>query len=209
MTHAPVHVVVLATPDQDQEAPVRVRAQRRASREALALAARIAGCPDQAFEKSDPRGAPVPTASGWHWTLSHDRWFVAGAVHPTSPLGVDLEKIALRRRALVERVADENERALMGEGQEPLDAHGFARLWTTKEAVLKAESIGIPGLAHAKVCGTGGPHLTHTTYEGTPRIVQHTALAQHLVSLCVRDAEAPIPIVWHLPPSPRADERAR
>lgn len=194
-----IHVVVAPTPGQDRPAPERVRAQRGAAREALARAAAFAGCPDVSFEKTSERGRPRPTSSGWHWTISHDRWFVAGAVHEGGPLGVDLERVALRRRELVERVADREERRLLGEGPEPLGAAGFARLWTSKEAVLKAEGIGIPGLSRSRLVDVDGPHLTWVDYDGARRAVIHTHLAEHMVSLCVREASKPLRVVWHLP----------
>ncbi|MEC8511697.1 MAG: 4'-phosphopantetheinyl transferase superfamily protein [Planctomycetota bacterium] len=194
-----IHVVVAPTPDQDGPAPARVRAQRGAAREALARAAALAGCPDVSFEKTSERGRPVPTPSGWHWTISHDRWFVAGAVCEGGPLGVDLEHVALRRRELVERVADQEERRLLGEGAAPLDSVGFARLWTSKEAVLKAEGIGLPGLTRTRLVAVDGPHLTWVDYDGARRAVLHTHLAEHMISLCVREAATPPRVVWHLP----------
>ncbi len=178
--------VIRPTPQQEPErpAPERVAAQRAASRAALAEAAAAAGCPDTAFEKSSERGRPVPTASGWHWSISHDATFVAAVVSKRGPLGIDLERIALRRRLLVERVADESEREALGEtpGQ-PLEALGFARLWTSKEAVLKAEQIGLPGLKDCKLTVPDGPWLTWLTYDGEERSVVHTTIGAHLVSL--------------------------
>ncbi|MGK0483998.1 MAG: phosphopantetheinyl transferase, partial [Planctomycetota bacterium] len=168
----------------DRPAPERVAAQRAASRAALREAAARAGCPDGCFEKSGERGPPIPTANGWHWSISHDASFVAAVVSSRGPLGIDLERIALRRRLLVERVADDDERAELGETEDaPLDANGFARLWTSKEAVLKAEQIGLPGLAHCKLRQVDGPWRTRMTYRAEARDVVHTRVASHLVSL--------------------------
>lgn len=200
-----IHVVVAPTPGQDRSAPERVRAQRGAAREALARAAALAGCPDVSFEKTSERGRPRPTSSGWHWTISHDRWFVAGAVREGGPLGVDLERVALRRRELVERVADREERRLLGEGASALDAAGFARLWTSKEAVLKAEGIGLPGLSRTRLLDVDGPHLTWVDHDGARRAVLHTHLAEHMISLCVREAATPPRVVWHLPALERSE----
>ncbi len=178
--------VIHRTPDQQAErpAPERVAAQRAASRRALAEAAARAGCPDSTFEKSGERGRPIPTASGWHWSISHDATFVAAVVSKRGPLGIDLERIALRRRLLVERVADETEREALGETPDALlDAMGFARLWTSKEAVLKAEQIGLPGLTDCKVVLADDPCLTRLTFRAEPRQAVHTVLDSHLVSL--------------------------
>ncbi|WP_145199078.1 4'-phosphopantetheinyl transferase superfamily protein [Planctomycetes bacterium Poly30] len=178
--------VVRPTPHQEstRPAPERVAAQRAASRAALREAARLAACPDTQFQKSGERGRPIPTASGWHWSISHDATFVAAVLSRRGPLGIDLERIALRRRLLVERVADTNERAELGEtADHALDAFGFARLWTSKEAVLKAEQIGLPGLTECKLTGLDGEWRTRLTYRGEPRSVVHTRIGSHLVSL--------------------------
>lgn len=178
--------VVRPTLHQEPErpAPERVAAQRAASRKALAEAAAKAGCPDVSFEKSSERGRPVPTASGWHWSISHDATFVAAVVSRRGPLGIDLERIALRRRLLVERVADEAERQALGETEDtPLDALGFARLWTSKEAVLKAEQIGLPGLKDCRLVLADAAQMTELTFRGEPRYAVHTFLDSHLVSL--------------------------
>lgn len=178
--------VVRPTPDQepDRPAPERVAAQRTASRAALAEAAVFAGCPGEEFKKSGERGRPIPSQGGWHWSISHDSTFVAAVVSKRGPLGIDLERIALRRRLLVERVADEQERAALGETPDAaLEALGFARLWTSKEAVLKAEQIGLPGLKDCKLTVADGPWLTRLTYRGGGRHVVHTQVGSHLVSL--------------------------
>lgn len=206
-----VIVAIARTPGQDRPAPERVIAQRSSARGALAVAARRAGCPDKAFEKSSPRGKPVPTAAGWRWSISHDATFVAGTVHPTCDIGVDLELIALRRRMLVERVANEAERRLLGESEATggaIDALGFARLWTAKEAVLKAEGVGIAGLSACRLTGLFGPSVTELTYRGEPRLVQHTRIEDHLVSYCRKGATETDPIAWLCPPPQHTSDPA-
>ncbi|MEM9801560.1 MAG: 4'-phosphopantetheinyl transferase superfamily protein [Planctomycetota bacterium] len=202
MSGHPLYVVVRPTPDQERErpAPERVAAQRSAARAALAVAAELADCPDRAFEKSGPRGKPLPTAAGWRWSISHDAGLVAAVVAPGFRVGVDLERIALRRRLLVERVADPDERAILGEGDEPLDAMGFARLWTAKEAVLKAETIGLPGLGRCRVVGAPSSLEVDVTYGGEPRTVLHTRVDDRLVSLCAVPLDGRLShVVWDVP----------
>lgn len=193
-----LHVVIARTPGQEPgtPAPKRVAAQRAAAREALREAAALAGCPDTAFEKSGPRGRPLPTASGWRWTITHDATLVAGAVWPDADVGIDVERIALRRRDLVERVSTPEERALFGEGAEPLDALGFSRLWTAKEAVLKAERIGLPGMPRCRVVDVVGSSLVVAEYEGRRREVLQTRLGGSLISACVLSA-TPGRVAWH------------
>lgn len=203
MRESTIIVAIARTPSQDRPAPERVIAQRSSAREALAVGAQRAGCPDTTFEKSSPRGKPIPTAAGWRWSISHDATFVAGTVHANDDIGVDLELIALRRRMLVERVANEAERRLLGESEatgSAIDALGFARLWTAKEAVLKAEGVGIAGLSACRLTGLFGPSVTELTYRGERRLAQHTRIEDHLVSYCRKGATDTEPIVWLCPP---------
>lgn len=196
-----IGVVIARTPGQTLDRPARERVadQRRAARRALRVAAERAGCPDETFEKSSARGRPEPSSGGWHWTISHDATFVAAAVRRAGPVGVDLEKIELRRRMLVERVANPGERRVLGEGAEPLDALGFARLWTSKEAVLKAERIGLPGLDRCRVTAVRSDVETELTYDGETRRVWHTRIEDHLVSLCLAGYLAPRRVLWIVP----------
>lgn len=197
-----IFVQVLRTPDQERTRPAgeRVLAQRAAARRALDLVAARAGCPDRVFQKTAERGPPIPTESGWHWTITHDATYVAAAVDRTAPLGVDVERNELRRRVLVERVADERERALLGERDGgSLDGASFARLWTGKEAVLKAERIGIPGLSKCRVVDAPDEPRTELEYDGAPRHVSFIRAANHTVSLCSL-APGERQVVWLIEP---------
>lgn len=135
--------------DQEPEHPVRerVRAQSTSARLALEQARQAAGAPGPAewtFQK-DSDGAPLAYGS-WSWTITHDAWRVAAAVH-TGPVGVDLERIAKRRPALVRRVLCSSEQDLFGDDS----ALTFIRAWTAKEAVLKAAGVGIAELSLCRV----------------------------------------------------------
>ncbi len=148
------------------------------------------------FPQAGERGKPLPTASGWHWSISHDAVLVAAVVSRRAPLGVDVERVALRRRLLVERVANEAERQALGEtAAAPLSGSSFARLWTSKEAVLKAEGIGIPGLSQCVLTSAPGGPLTELRYRGEPRRVVSTRVGDHYVSLCSLAAARP-DVVW-------------
>lgn len=195
-------VVVRETPDQERSRPPkeRVLAQRAAARAALAEAAELADCPDRVFEKTSPRGKPVPTASGWRWSITHDATLVAAVVAPGFVVGVDVEEIVLRRDLLIERVASADERRILGEDPDPLTAWGFARLWTAKEAVLKAELIGLPGLGRCRVVGAPSDELVDLTYDGVPRFVQQVRFESHVLSVCaLPDVRALPTIEWSFP----------
>lgn len=186
-----LHVVVRATPDQDPGRPVRERvaAQRAAARRALDEAAAQVGlaCPD--WPQEEPGGRPLPV-DGWCWSISHDDTLVAAAVH-TGPVGVDVERIAERRAALHDKVASPQERGLF----ERWDSHAFTRLWTAKEAVLKAAGVGMAELSLCRLSGLDGDDLLLAHRDGIRR-VQQLELGQHLVALHAEGATA---VRWDLP----------
>ena len=94
----------------------------------------------------DADGRPLPS-NGVYWSLTHKPNYVA-AVAARAPIGIDIEKIAVRQTvSLYEKVADSAEWALIG-GK---SWEGFHRYWTAKEAVLKADGTGLSGLSHCRV----------------------------------------------------------
>jgi 4'-phosphopantetheinyl transferase len=195
----PIRVVVLPTPDQEPDRPPRerVRAQSRGARDALRAAAARAGCAEPlAFEK-DPRGAPRP-AGGWCWSLSHDATWVAAAVHD-EPVGVDLERVDLRRPELVARVLCDAERALLG----ALDALTFTRLWTAKEAVLKAAGVGMAELSSCLLVEPPAVRTLVLEHRGLRCVVRQAYLRGHV--LAVHAPGAGWEVDWLLPRSIRAE----
>jgi 4'-phosphopantetheinyl transferase len=70
-----------------------------------------------------------------YFSISHCKEGIAVAVD-NHPIGIDIEAIRHAERDLIERVMNTNERAGM-------DDRTFTRLWTQKEAVVKAEGVGI------------------------------------------------------------------
>ncbi len=197
----PTFVALLPTPDQQPSiaARERVSAQSAAARRALKLAAREAGCPEMVFHKSDD--VPQPW-QGWHWSVSHDDTWVLGAL-ARAPLGVDLERITLRRAALRAAVLNEDERALLGE----VDALGFTRLWTAKEAVLKAAGVGLTRLSHCRLSATPSPTLTQAGEPAGPALpmfldgeaapVLQFRWHDHLLALHIQGGEESL--TWVLP----------
>jgi 4'-phosphopantetheinyl transferase len=92
------------------------------------------------------RGKPfAPSLPGIEFNLSHARDHVLIAFARGQPLGVDIERIdrnidieGLARRFYATAEAD-----ALGALHEPLRAEAFVRLWTCKEAVLKALGEGL------------------------------------------------------------------
>ena len=74
-------------------------------------------------------------AGGPYFSISHCKEGIAVAVDD-QPIGIDIEGIRHAEQDLIERVMNEKERVGM-------DARAFTRLWTQKEAVVKAQGTGI------------------------------------------------------------------
>jgi len=92
------------------------------------------------------RGKPyAPTLAGIDFNLSHARDHVLIAIARAQPLGIDLERID--REIRIEDLARRYFSSTEAEALETLPAElrlpAFLRLWTSKEAVLKALGAGI------------------------------------------------------------------
>jgi 4'-phosphopantetheinyl transferase len=92
------------------------------------------------------RGKPyAPSLDGIDFNLSHARNHVLLAFARRQPLGVDIERID--RRIEIEDLARRFFSAAEADALEalpvPVRAAAFVRLWTCKEAVLKALGLGI------------------------------------------------------------------
>lgn len=142
----------------------RAFAIRRAARRVI-LAGTLRCAPAQVSIETGPQGKPGCT--GLAFSAAHSAGRAVVAVARSGPLGVDIERQRpLDLDLLARRVLSTPERALV----EALDADrrgaALIRLWTAKEAVIKAEgtgldldrlpSIEIPTLAEAWVPVTAG-----------------------------------------------------
>lgn len=93
-------------------------------------------------------GKPV-VAGGVHFNVSHSGDLILVAVSRDRPVGVDIERRrdVARSDALMRRWLTEAERVrvarYVAEGQSPSDA--FLRVWSLKEARLKALGVGLSG----------------------------------------------------------------
>lgn len=86
---------------------------------------------------------PDESNPNWHFNISHSGSLLALAISNQAPLGVDLESRQLSSaqiQRLARRYFSEDEQVWLA--QYPESAH-FLRLWTIKEAVLKAHGGGI------------------------------------------------------------------
>lgn len=89
--------------------------------------------------KYNEHGKPF-LEKGPYFSISHCKEGIAVAIDD-QPIGIDIEAIRPAKEDLVERVMNEEERLqITGYG---LPDRMFTRLWTQKEAVVKAQGVGI------------------------------------------------------------------
>lgn len=84
--------------------------------------------------KYNEHGKPY-IEGGPYFSISHCKEGIAVAIDD-QPIGIDIEAIRPVKEDLIERVMNEEERVGM-------DDRKFTRLWTRKEAVVKAQGVGI------------------------------------------------------------------
>lgn len=183
---AGLYPVLLAVPGTASALPPRerVRFLSHLAREAVHRSAERSGVRLEELEK-DARGAPLPTG-GLFWSLAHKPEWVAGVVAP-HPVGIDLEIVADRPPGLFARIACPREWAFFS-GEAPQVA--FARLWTAKEAVLKASGRGLAGLADCRLVGREGPERLLLEHAGRGWAVAQTLLEAAVAAVTVEEAPA-------------------
>lgn len=89
-------------------------------------------------EYGKPSFRPSPSASHPYFSISHCKTGIAVAIDD-APVGIDIEAIRHADAGLVARTMNEAEQ------QQIQSDRDFTRLWTRKEAVVKAQGTGIEG----------------------------------------------------------------
>jgi 4'-phosphopantetheinyl transferase len=160
----------------------------RVSREALKLSAEKIGVMLGELLQ-DENGAPLPY-DGNYWSLSHKPKYVA-AVVSKERIGIDIEEIKPRSESLFSYVATDREWELSKE--KSWDA--FFRYWTAKEAISKANGIGIAGLKNCLIISV--PDENHIVLEYRNRLfrVEQLRYKNHITSILRDDNE----IEWVIP----------
>ena len=155
----------------------KVERQRSTARWALSMCAEQCGGPEGPWEQ-DANRVPLPK-DGWYWSISH-KPLLAGAVIADEPVGIDIEHIKPRgREDLWDRLANADEWKVAGERSWEM----FFRLWTAKEATLKANSRGIGGFEECRIAAV--PDRTHIEcqYRGKPWKIQQFYHAEHVAAV--------------------------
>jgi len=101
----------------------------------------------------DARGKAHVRGDALHFNLSHSGGALALAVSRSQSLGIDLEHRRRPRRVveLARRFFAPHEAEVLETLPEPERQDAFLRLWTRKEALVKAEGSGIAGGLHRAV----------------------------------------------------------
>jgi len=178
--------VILPIADTGVRGREKIKLMRDASREALRICAYLGGVKLGTLKK-DQNGAPRPF-SGIHWSVSHTSLFAAASL-AKCPTGVDIEKIKPRSEGVMNKVISSKEMAHNSEDV----THFFFRVWTAKEAVLKAEGIGLAGLAKCLVTCVPDKFTMLMDYEGRAYKVSQVFLDGHAASVVTGGEE---PVEW-------------
>lgn len=178
-----LHPVIVPVPQSaPSRSPEQVRAQRDAAYAALTISAKKSFAPDAGWTK-DADGAPEPN-DGWHWSVSHKRLFAAGVV-ASHPVGIDVEQIAPRARDLHDALATDAEWSLLGDRSWAM----FFRLWTAKEATLKANRVGIGKLLKCRLIEVEDDTHGKLEYDGRVIRVEHYYHADHVFAVTCNDSQ--------------------
>ena len=124
----------------------------------------------------DKNGAPLPV-DGTYWSLSHKNDFVVGVVS-NQKVGIDIEEIIPRSPGLHRKVAYPEEWDLIG----GLNQQNFYRIWTAKEATVKALGHGIEDLLQCTIVDIKESQtLLH--YYKQEWLVEHFFIENHILAI--------------------------
>jgi 4'-phosphopantetheinyl transferase len=146
------------------------------ARQALAVSAGLGGFRPGRLVK-DPSGRPLAT-NGCHWSLTHKPGYV-GAVCAVAPVGIDIEQLRPVAPGLYRKLAGRREWELAG-GERP-DA--FFRLWTAKEAAVKATGAGIADFQHCRLLRFLDRERLDLDYRGRSWQVAHFYFSGHVAAV--------------------------
>lgn len=100
-------------------------------------------CPDGHIEKTDQGKPFLPEFPEFHFNVTHSKKMIMVALS-RGPVGVDLERMReLDVVAVAKRFFSPQELLLLQEESEAQNQPTFFKLWTAKEAALKADGGGI------------------------------------------------------------------
>lgn len=81
--------------------------------------------------------------NGPYFSISHCKEGIAVAIDD-QPIGIDIEAIRHADEDLIARTMNEKEQSIIANRESKIErARAFTRLWTQKEAIVKAQGVGI------------------------------------------------------------------
>ena len=173
-----IHPVILAVPQPYQMANRRQRVNllSRRARQALEICAQKSQVQLGPLVKND-KGVPQPF-DNHYWSLTHKPKYV-GAVISLDHTGIDIEEIKPISNAMFKQIATNSEWRLGTERSEKL----FFRYWTAKEAVLKAEGLGMAGLSQCSIKRIINQHHLEVTCQDKHFLIEHIYFNGHIASV--------------------------
>lgn len=140
----------------------------------------------------EPHGRPRVLDHDLDVSVSHAGAIVAVAASTVGRVGIDVEPITEVDRAVVEVACAEEERPWVHDGR------SFHRLWTRKEAVLKALGTGLAIDPSSVVTGPPDAPSTGVRVDGAPiacRVLDVELHADHAAAIAVLTADDVRPVV--------------
>jgi len=176
-----IYPVILAVPSQYRAYRGRqqVKILSSLAREALTICAEKCQLQLGRLVKNE-QGAPQPF-DGHYWSLTHKPAYV-GAVISLQKTGIDIEAVKNISTAMFKRVATDSEWHLASVRSEDL----FFRFWTAKEAVLKAEGLGMAGLSKCTITRILDRDHLEVGCRDKRYLIEHLYFKGHIASV-VRD----------------------
>ena len=125
----------------------------------------------------DANGAPMPF-DGHYWSLTHKPKYVGAVISPEKT-GIDIEEVRTISGPMFQRVAGDREWQL-GESR---SAMLFFRFWTAKEAVLKAEGVGMTGLSNCVVNRLWDRQHLEIAYQDKRYLIEQVYFNGHIAAV--------------------------
>jgi 4'-phosphopantetheinyl transferase len=173
-----IYPVILPVSSQDRKLKGRelVKTLSRLARQALEISALKCRLRLGELVKDD-HGVPLPF-DGYYWSLTHKPKYV-GAVISLQKTGIDIEEIRTISGPMYQRVAGDQEWRLGESRSEML----FFRFWTAKEAVLKAEGVGMAGLSTCVVTRLWDREHLEIAYQDKKYLIEQVYFNGHIASV--------------------------
>jgi len=170
--------VILSVPLKDRELKGRERVKRLSSLARKALKISAEKCRLRLGELiKDDHGVPLPF-DGHYWSLTHKPKYV-GAVISLQKTGIDIEEVRTISNPMFQKVAGDRE-WLLGESRSEML---FFRFWTAKEAVLKAEGVGMAGLSNCVINRLWDRQYLEITFQDKRYLIEQVYFNGHIAAV--------------------------